>query len=287
MGKTITKNDLEFDNKIILKSVYGKGDLTYYIQTTPDPKTGLYASCVRKVNSAGDMILSEKDRTEYAEGRAVFFPENHIFTIKPGYSGKVYDLNNMKDKSEWECIKHNKLIAKDRNEKDANGNFVIDGVRPTKNNPGRNGIAELYIDRPGLDTIQRVSRKKMIHQAESFILNDQKGYDGQLNMALILGKDMSNQPAADVVDYLLRVADKNPEKIIQLYTRGDTYLRLLFISARKKNIIRIKNKLYLYGDDIVLGATDDAVITWMKNPDNKKTLELIQKETFPDYFPDK
>ena len=106
-------------------------------------------------------------------------------------------------------------------------------------------------------------------------------------MALLLGKDMSNQPAADVVDYLLRVADKNPEKIIQLYTGGDTNLRLLFISARKKNIIRIKNKLYLYGDDIVLGATDDAVITWMKNPDNKKTLELIQKETFPDYFPDK
>ena len=56
MGKTITKNDLEFDNKIILKSVYGKGDLTYYIQTTPDPKTGLYASCVRKVNSDGDMF---------------------------------------------------------------------------------------------------------------------------------------------------------------------------------------------------------------------------------------
>ena len=193
----------------------------------------------------------------------------------------------MKDKSEWECIKHYKLIAKDRNEKDANGNFVIDGIRPTKSNPGRNGIAELYIDRPGLDTIQRVSRKKMIHQAESFILNDQKGYDGQLNMALILGKDMSNQPAADVVDYLLRVADKNPEKIIQLYTGGDTNLRLLFISARKKNIIRVKNKLYLYGDDTVLGATDDAVITWMKNPDNKKTLELIQKETFPDYFPDK
>ena len=87
MGKTINKNDLE--DKIILKSVYGKGDLTYYLEVTPDSK-GLYAPCVRKVNSAGDMILSEKDRTEYAEGRAIFFPENHVFEIKPGYSGKVY-----------------------------------------------------------------------------------------------------------------------------------------------------------------------------------------------------
>lgn len=283
MGKTINKNDLE--DKIILKSVYGKGDLTYYLEVTPDSK-GLYAPCVRKVNSAGDMILSEKDRTEYAEGRAIFFPENHVFEIKPGYSGKVYDLANMKDKAEWDCIKHNKLIAKDRNERDSKGNLVIDGVRPTRNNPGRNGIAELYVDRPGLDTIQRVNRKKLIHQAEAFILNDQKGYEGQLNMALILGKDMSNQPVADVEDYLLRIASKDPEKIIQLYTGGDTNLRLLFISAKKKNVIHIKNKLYLYGDNIVLGATDDAVIAWMKNPENKKILDLIQKETFPDYFSD-
>ena len=283
MGKTINKNDLE--DKIILKSVYGKGDLTYYLEVTPDSK-GLYAPCVRKVNSAGDMILSEKDRTEYAEGRAIFFPENHVFEIKPGYSGKVYDLANMKDKAEWDCIKHNKLIAKDRNERDSKGNLVIDGVRPTRNNPGRNGIAELYVDRPGLDTIQRVNRKKLIHQAEAFILNDQKGYEGQLNMALILGKDMSNQPVADVEDYLLRIAGKDPEKIIQLYTGGDTNLRLLFISAKKKNVIHIKNKLYLYGDNIVLGATDDAVIAWMKNPENKKILDLIQKETFPDYFSD-
>ena len=283
MGKTINKNDLE--DKIILKSVYRKGDLTYYLEVTPDSK-GLYAPCVRKVNSAGDMILSEKDRTEYAEGRAIFFPENHVFEIKPGYSGKVYDLANMKDKAEWDCIKHNKLIAKDRNERDSKGNLVIDGVRPTRNNPGRNGIAELYVDRPGLDTIQRVNRKKLIHQAEAFILNDQKGYEGQLNMALILGKDMSNQPVADVEDYLLRIASKDPEKIIQLYTGGDTNLRLLFISAKKKNVIHIKNKLYLYGDNIVLGATDDAVIAWMKNPENKKILDLIQKETFPDYFSD-
>lgn len=104
-------------------------------------------------------------------------------------------------------------------------------------------------------------------------------------MALILGKDMSNQPAADVIDFLMRIAEKDPEKIIGLYTGGDINLRLLFINAKKKHVIYIKNKLYLYGDSVVLGATDDAVLAWMKDPRNQKVLELIQKDTFPDYFP--
>ena len=97
---------------------------------------------------------------------------------------------------------------------------------------------------------------------------------------------MSNQPAADVIDFLMRIADKSPEKIIDLYTGGDTNLRLLFINAKKKHVIYIKNKLYLYGDNVVLGATDDAVLAWMKDSRNQKMLELIQKDTFPEYYSD-
>jgi hypothetical protein len=79
---------------------------------------------------------------------------------------------------------------------------------------------------------------------------------------------MQNQPTADVLDYLISVAEKNPQKIIDLYTGGDTSLRLLFIEAKEKKVIYIKNKIYLYGDNIALGATDDAVIAWMKEPRN-------------------
>jgi hypothetical protein len=34
----------------------------------------------------------------------------------------------------------------------------------------------------------------------------------------------------------------------------------------------------------LLGATDDAVITWMKDPKNVKTLELIKHDTYPDLY---
>ena len=89
---------------------------------------------------------------------------------------------------------------------------------------------------------------------------------------------------ADVTDYLTSVAESDPDKIIAAYTGSDTSLRLLFIEAKDKRIIYVKNKLYMYADNIVLGTTDDAVITWMKDPKNKKVLELIKRDTYPDMY---
>lgn len=279
--KPVSRTDIVFDDKIItLRSVYDKANIKYFIQPCKN-KYGQYPSCIKRVNSQGDMIMSEKERNDYSEGRAVFFPENHLFTI---VSGRTYNLNDPYDKAEWEAIENCPLIAKSRDERDSNGNLLIDGAKSTPSKPARNGVAELYIDRPGLDTQRRVSHKQLIHKAESFIYDDPRGADGQLNMARILGKDMRNQPTADVIDFLIRVAEKDPKKIIDLYTGGEISLRLTFIEAKEKHVIYIKNKLYLYGDNIVLGATDDAVIAWMKDSRNQKVLELIKKDTYPDYY---
>ena len=280
----VTKTDIVFDDKIILlRSTYDKANIKYYIQPCKN-KYGQYPSCIKKVNSQGDMIMSEKERDLFSEGKAAFFPEDHLFEV---YSGKTYNLDDIYQKAEWEAIQNCRLIAKDRNQRDASGNLVIDGPISSPLKPTRNGVAELYIDRPGVETQRRVSKKKLIHKAESFILNDERGADGMLNMAKILGKDMENQPIADVEDFLLRIASQDPEKIIRLYTGDDISLRLLFIQAKKDKVIYFKNKLFIYADDIVLGATDDAVIAWMKDPKNQKTLELIKKDTYPDYFTNK
>ncbi len=115
------------------------------------------------------------------------------------------------------------------------------------------------------------------------ILKDE-GRDGRYNSAKLLGKTMKNAPDADVVEYLLEIAAKNPQKIIDLYTGDDITLRLLFVDAKEKNVIYMKNKVYLYATDIVLGATDDAVITWMRTPNNAKVLDLIKKDTYPEYY---
>jgi hypothetical protein len=73
----------------------------------------------------------------------------------------------------------------------------------------------------------------------------------------------------------------NPNKIIQLYTGGDSAIRLLFIEAREKNVILYKDKLYYYAD-AVLGATDDAAILFLKDPKNANLLKLIKQDTYPE-----
>jgi len=98
---------------------------------------------------------------------------------------------------------------------------------------------------------------------------------------------MEGMADADVTDYLLQVAERDPEKIINLYTGGDTAVRLLFIEARDKNIILYKNKLYTYADNVVLGATDDAAILYLKDPKNANVYKLIKRDTYPELMGNK
>ena len=123
-NKKVTKTDIIFDDKrVTLKSTYDKAGIKYFIQPCKN-KYGQYPSCIKKVNSQGDMIMSEKERDAYSEGRAVFFPENHIFVVT---SGKSYNLDDPYEKAEWEAIENCPLIAKSRDERDANGNLTAQG----------------------------------------------------------------------------------------------------------------------------------------------------------------
>ena len=273
-----TKTELEINNIIILRSTRGKVGQKYYIQPCKD-KNGRLPDCVKHVNSQGDMILTDEERNS---GK-YYIKENETFVFE---DGKTFNLDDPIDKAQWEAIKNCPLIAPDRYAKDKNGNLLIDGTMGWKNIRPRYGIAELYIEKPGYEAVRKVNKKRKIHNACSYILDDPKGVDGRVLMARLLGKHMTNVPDADVTDYLLTIAEKDPDKIINLYTGDDINLRLLFIEAKDKRVIYLKNKLYLYADNIVLGATDDAVITWMKDPKNSKVLELIKKDTYPDLYED-
>lgn len=277
--KETTQSDLIFDNKIILRSVYGKVGIKYFIQPCPNPKTGQMPSCIKKVDSHGDMIMSDEERNKLANGEIVLFKEDHTFIIT---DGMVFDLTDKIDKATWEAIKYCPLIAPELTAKNPDGTYMIHGTTDRKEVKHRRyGIAELYIDRPGIETQRRVSRKKKVLEACNYIVNDSKGADGRLMKAKLLGKHMTNMPSTDVEDYLLAVAEKDPDKIIKLYTGEDLDLRLLLVEARDKGVVIIKNKMYLYGSRPI-GATEEAAIEWMKRSDNQKFVEMMKQDTFPE-----
>lgn len=265
-------------NIIILRSVWGKVGMKYFIQPCKNPKTGRYADCVRRVDSNGDMILSDADRNS---GK-YFVKEDETFTIE---DGTVFNLEDELQRNEWEAIKHCPLIAPDRYAKDNKGDLLIDGTMDYTAKRPRYGVAELYVYKPGAVANARVSRKKLIHKAINFILEDERGLEGLLTKTKLLGKRMNNAAASDVEDFLIKTAEKDPDKIIELYTGSDTQLRLLLIDAVDAKIITVKDRVYMY-DTTILGASDKAVISWMKQPKNQRVLELIRKDTYPHLYVD-
>lgn len=271
-------------NIVVLRSVFGKVGQKYYIQPQKDSR-GRYAECVKRVNSQGDIILTSEEIEREAKGLAAYIPETELFVIE---DGKTFNLDDVYENAVWEAIKNCDLIAPDRFAKNDKGEYLIDGTVDPRSKRPRYGTAELYVDRPGFEAQRRVTRRKLIVEASNYIMNDERGYEGRLLVAKVLGRDMKNQPNADVEDYLLSIAEKTPEKIINCYTGGDIQLRMLFIEAREKGVIVKKDGLYVYGDDgkVALGTTDSAAIEWMKTQRNTKTLALIRKDTYPDMFED-
>ena len=274
-------NPYNTENIIIIRSVFGKVGNKYYIQPCKDPKTGRYPDCVRRVDSNGDMILSDKDRN----GSAPLIPEDRVFIIE---DGTMFNLGDEYSKSEWKAIEHCKLIAKSRDEKNKNGVNIIDGEDSSKMKTyksvsnARYGVAELYIERPGEDTRKRVSKKKILHDAKTFIFEDSE--EGLLLKSRLLGRDMRFQPLADVQDFLLETAERNPQRIISLYTGEDMHLRILLMEALQKAVIIHRDGIYTYANNVILGASEDAVLTWMKSPSNSRILDLIRKDANPEAY---
>ena len=153
--------------------------------------------------------------------------------------------------------------------------MIIDGDKY------RYGQAEIWVNTPGEESERTVKKKQLITKAWIYIEND--SIDGRLTKCKLLGKNLKNAPSSDVQAYLYDEASKNPLKVIDLYTNGDTALKLLIIDAKDKNIIHKKDGLFVYGES-VLGATEDAMMLYFKTPANKSVLDMIKREAYPEFI---
>lgn len=259
------------ENKIItIRSVYKVKD--YHFQPTKQ-KNGLNWPWVKPtrigIDGRSEMILSDAERNN--PDSVYFIPEDMDIVIT---DGTTFNLADKRQENIWNSIKNHDLFAPSRDARDENGVLLIDG------DAKKYGTAELFVDEPGVESQRSVSRKKRITKAYNLIEADSA--EGMLTKCKLLGKNMRYAPASDVMDYLYQEAEKHPDRIIDLYTNGDTALQLLLIEAKDKNIIRKKNGVFVYGD-AVLGMTDEAVINFFKIASNQAIFDEIKRETFPQY----
>jgi hypothetical protein len=257
-------------NTVTLRSVYGKVKKYYFNPLRL--KNGMLPSFVKRVRTTADgsteMILSEAEMN--SPERDYFIPEDLIIEVM---DGKVFNLDNKYEAHLWECIKNSDLIAPERDAKDEQGNFLIDG------NIRRYGAAELYIERPGVEAQRRISRIQLVNKAYNFVTDDNPAH--RRVICKLLGKSMEHVSDADVQDYLYQKSETNPNLIIEIYTSSDQALKLLIIEARQKNIIRNQSGILMYADT-ALGMTDEAMILFLKDPKNKAIYDSLKYEVYPE-----
>ena len=256
---------------IILRSVFGKVGQKYFIQPCPNPKTNRLSECVKTVDSNGDMILSESDKEKQSSGEAFFIPEDEIFIIEDGF---MLDLKKVRDRAVWEAIKYTNLIAKDRDERDANGNLIIDGGQK------RYGTAELFIERPGEQTKRRVTKKQLVYRASTYIYDDT--HEDRVKKCTVLGRDLRNAHEADVLDYLLNKAEVNPNEIIEMYEDDNWKSHLFVLTAVERGVITTTGGIFRYGDK-TLAASLEATATMLRDPRYRTIYNSIKLDTFPEF----
>lgn len=256
-------------NEIILRSVYGKVGQIYFINPCPNPKTGKLPACVKTVDSQGDMILSEDEIKRMNSGEVHYVPADYVFEI---VDGTGFNLDDVVDKANWEAIENCNWIAKDRNQRDDQGNLIIDG------NAKRYGIADLYVFRPGQATKNKVDKKQYIYRALSYIYEDAESE--RIKKCRVLGRNLNTAIPVDILDYLIEIAEKTPKKIIDLYEGEDWKMHLFILDAVDRGVIRKADGIYKY-DDKMLGGTIESTITFLRDIRFKKLVDSIKRETYP------
>ena len=255
---------------VTIKNVYGR-EKKYFLQPCKQ-KNGTNRPFVKKVrydsNGESEMILSPNEAND--PQRDYFIPEDMLIEI---YGGKQFDLADPYQKNLWEAIKDNPVIAPERDARDGKGVLLIDGTQE------RFGRADFYVEREGEVSQRRVSRIQLVTKAYTFIENDSAA--GRLTKCKLLGKAMRHAPDTDIQDYLYTRAEKNPNEIIDLYTGSDQALKLMIIDAKDNHVITNQSGIWMYSET-PLGATDAAMIAFLKLPDNQKILEEVRDLTYPE-----
>lgn len=252
----------ELDTVIHLRSRFGPNHAGMSISPVKNPLTREYPSCVRNVDSSGNIILGKDDNPlDY------FVRTTDRFFIK---DGDEFDLSNPIKAKQWEAIKFSDLIFDNKGKFDENGKMLVgpeEKIGPQ---------AVYYVERIIEDTRKRNSASRKLNKALNYIFNASR--DALRIRAMLLGKYIKDAYDEEVEEFLTEIAKKDADKIISLFESNDTKYLIAFTYAKQKGILRQKAGLYTYNDNDIIGRDADSCIDFMKNPKNKLITDRILRE---------
>lgn len=242
------ENGTVTDKIIEIKSIYKNGVTT--VQPVRDPLSNWYKGIPR---------LSENDKRDLK----FWADPDSKFVLK---EGTLLDLNREEHRVIWSWLKYQPCLAMSYEECQS---------RPA---------AEFYVHLQNKEAQQSISRKKLKHKAEEYVMNDNAS-NYPLRVKL-LGINMDGEDPVVIEDFLLGRAGSEPERVIKLYEDKKLSLRMLLLEAvEKRKIIIEPSGAYRYGT-MFLGMTEESALDWMNSSENASVVRLLEEEVNPSYFKD-
>jgi hypothetical protein len=127
-----------------------------------------------------------------------------------------------------------------------------------------------------------MDKKQVVFKAMQYIYEDSES--DRIKKCRVLGRNLSNAIPADILDFLIEIAEKNPKKIIDLYEGEDWKMQLFLLDAVDRHVIRRVDGIYKY-DDKILGGSMEATIIFLRDLRYKALLDSIKRETYPELQP--
>lgn len=251
-----------FNEIIHLTCFYGPEHNGARIYPVRNPLTGEYPECVRKVTSSNDIIYKNTDNPgDY------YVKETDSIFVKQGSS---FDLDNDIQRKQWEAIKFSDLIFDSKGKYDEDGNEIS---APSEHAPAN---AIFYVVRQEDEVKKKNQASRLKNKALNFIYQDSD--TGLALKAKVLGSFVKDSTREEIEDYVVSLAMKDPQRVINLYTGSDMKLHLVFLEAKDKHILLNKGGIFVYGDSNIIGRTEDDCVNYFKQPENKLITDRIIKE---------
>jgi hypothetical protein len=178
------------------------------------------------------------------------------------------DLNDKRDKLNWDWLQHLPDIA---------DSFEAAQMSRT---------ALFYVDNVSREAKKSIAKDELVFNAMRYVMDDKPS--NYATRARLLGFNMEGEDAIVIKEFLLKLAKdiKNSAKVISAYESNETTVHLIFIKATDKDVIKLTNGAYMFGN-VVLGITVDSVLSFLKDPTNRVVLDELHKELNPEDYLDK
>lgn len=182
--------------------------------------------------------------------------ENSLMELKDGIT---FDLDNPIDECNWNWVKH------------------TDPVECTKEDAHRKPHAQFYIEQESFEAKAAVADATTKVEAMQYVIKD--SIDSLYVHAAILGSNMDNQPSTEVRAFLLKMAETQPSKVVNVYTDKEVKMKAFIHRAVKAGVITVDapTGFYIYGNSTI-GTTLQSAVTFLKDKANADLAESLHEE---------